>query len=369
MKKIVISAILLLVSLSAQERSKWEFKSAPGKSLEVDMTTQYDITVTGWDKDLILVESDIEKGDDEEESLNFHHTNGNLKINSGFMDHGGSELNIRVPKTFDLDLATMGGDIRIENIEGEIVGKTMGGDLEFFDLKGSLEFTTMGGDVEVYNALISGELKTMGGDLDFENVAGTLKASTMGGDVSFRSSKKDMPKKDAGELQLSTMGGDIRVDSAPMGVSVNTMGGDIIIRSAGKYVKANTMGGDIDINEIDGSIKATTMGGEVNAQMVGDPDKGDRDVKLSSMGGSIRLTVPAGLSMDFDIKLTYTKQGKKQYTIQSDFPITLKESESWDYSQGSPKKYIFGSGQVAGGKNKIKIETINGDIVIKKGSN
>jgi hypothetical protein len=368
MKKIVIAVILLLVSLSAQERSKWEFKSSPGKSLEVDMTTQYDITVTGWDKDLILVESDIEEGNEEEKSLNFHHSNGNLKINSGFIDHGGSELNIRVPRTFNLDLETMGGDVRIENIEGAIVGKTMGGDLEFSDLKGSLEFTTMGGDIEILNSIISGELKTMGGDLDFNDVNGTLKSSTMGGDISFRSSKKGVSQKNAGELEISTMGGDISIDSAPLGVSVNTMGGDITITSAGKYVKATTMGGDIDIDQIDGSVKASTMGGEISAQMVGDPDKGNREVRLSSMGGNIMLTVPDGLSMDFDIKLTYTKQGKRQYSIKSDFPIDIKESDSWDNSQGTAKKYIFGTGQVKGGKNKIKIETINGDIIIKKGS-
>jgi DUF4097 and DUF4098 domain-containing protein YvlB len=368
MRKLLLYASLVCVFLSAEDRSKWEFKSSSGKSLEVDMSTQYDITVTGWDKDMIVVEADIETQDEEEESIHFNHSNGNLKISSGFMDNGGSELHIRVPKIFDLDLETMGGDVRIENIEGTIEGKTMGGDLEFFSLKGTIEFLTMGGDVEVHQSLISGVLKTMGGDLEFDDVSGTLKGETMGGDVSFLGSKKDASGKNAGELNLSTMGGDIDVSSAPFGVSVNTMGGDIDIKSAGKFVKATTMGGDVNIDAIDGAIKASTMGGDVIARMIGNPDKGDRDVKLSSMGGEIHLTVPAGLSMDFDIKLTYTKHGNQQYSIKSDFPITLKESDSWDYSQGSPKKYIYGSGQVGSGKNKIKIETINGNIIINKGS-
>ena len=369
MKPLILLIFLFYFVLPAEERKKWEFETSSGKFLEVDMSTQYDISVTGWDKNTILVEADIEEGDEDEESIHFRHSNGNLKISSGFVDHGGSELNIRVPVKFDLDLATMGGDIRIENIEGAIEGKTMGGDLEFFDLNGSIEFTTMGGDIDVHNSIISGELKTMGGDLDFDGVYGTLKGSTMGGDVTSRSTKKDIPEKKAGELQLSTMGGDIMVDSAPLGVSVNTMGGDIDIRQAGKFVKSTTMGGDVMINAVDGSIKASTMGGEVNATMVGDPGKGERDVNLSSMGGDIYLTVPAGLSIEFDIILTYTKHGDREYSIKSDFPIKIEESDSWDYSQGSPKKYIFGTGQVAGGKNRIKIETINGDIVIKKGSN
>ena len=85
-------------------------------------------------------------------------------------------------------------------------------------------------------------------------------------------------------------------------------------------------------------------------------------------GGSIEiedltLTVPAGLSMEFDIKLTYTRGARDDYKIMSDFPINIKESDSWNRSQ----KYISGTGKVADGKNKIKIETINGNIYIKKG--
>ena len=215
MKTLLILILLFYSVLTAGEKKKWEFETSSGKSLEVDMSTQYDISVTGWKENKILVETDIEDGDEKEESLHFRQFNGNLKISSGFIDKGGSELTIRVPYKFDLDLATMGGDIRIETIEGEISGKTMGGDLEFFELNGSIEFTTMGGDIDVHNSNISGELKTMGGELDFDNVNGALKASTMGGDVTSRSSKKDMAKDNAGELQLSTMGGDIIIDSAP----------------------------------------------------------------------------------------------------------------------------------------------------------
>jgi DUF4097 and DUF4098 domain-containing protein YvlB len=368
MKITLCYAVFLLSFLIAQENRKWEFESSPGKSLEVDMSTQYDITVTGWDNNMILVEADIEKREDEEQSINFRHNNGNLKISSGFMGHGGSELVIKVPNVFNLDLETLGGDIRIENIKGEIAGKTMGGDLDFYELNGPIEFMTMGGDVHVFNSQIAGELKTMGGDIAYDNVVGALKSSTMGGNITFRSSGKEKSQKSAGELELSTMGGDIDIDSAPLGVTVNTMGGDIEIHAAANFIKATTMGGDIDIDAIDGAIKASTMGGDVVANMVGNPDKGDRGVNLSSMGGDIHLTVPDGLSMDFDIKLTYTDRSNEKYSIQCDFPIKIQESESWDYSKGSAKKYIFGTGQVKDGKHKIKIETVNGDIVIRKGS-
>jgi hypothetical protein len=89
-------------------------------------------------------------------------------------------------------------------------------------------------------------------------------------------------------------------------------------------------------------------------------------VKLSSYGGKIILTVPAGLSMDVDIELAYTKDARKKYRIISDFDLELKESDKWDRSSGSPRKYIYGKAKIAGGKHKLKINTINGNIYLKK---
>jgi hypothetical protein len=105
----------------------------------------------------------------------------------------------------------------------------------------------------------------------------------------------------------------------------------------------------------------------VDVTMVGNPDEFDRDVVLSSMGGDIFLTVPAELSMDFDIKLTLTRRTTHDYKIISDFPIEIEKSGDWDSANFSDRRYIYGTGKVAGGKNKIRIDTVNGDIIIKKG--
>jgi DUF4097 and DUF4098 domain-containing protein YvlB len=188
----------------------------------------------------------------------------------------------------------------------------------------------------------------------------------MGGEVSYRNVKRQDERNDAREVKISTMGGEIEVDDAPGGADVSTMGGEIRIRSAKKYVKAKTMGGEIKIDKIDGGVKATTMGGDIEVDMVGDPDQYDRDVVLSSMGGDIYLTVPAGLSMEFDIKLTLTRRTSNDYKIISDFPIEVEKTGDWEDS-GS-RRFIYGTGNVAGGKNKIRIDTVNGDIIIKKGN-
>jgi hypothetical protein len=46
--------------------------------------------------------------------------------------------------------------------------------------------------------------------------------------------------------------------------------------------------------------------------------------------------------------------------------MKTKESSEWSDRDGSPRKYIHGSGTVGNGKNRIRISTINGDIIIHK---
>ena len=152
----------------------------------------------------------------------------------------------------------------------------------------------------------------------------------------------------AEEVSMTTMGGDIDIGEAPAGAKVSTMGGDITIHSAGKRVEAKTMGGDIAIDAIDGRVKASTMGGDVSVTMIGDPDKGERDVEISSMGGDIALTVPAGLSMKFDIEIKYVKKHlRRKAEDTSDFPMNIEETPEWDHNWlGQAHKHIYGTGSV-----------------------
>jgi DUF4097 and DUF4098 domain-containing protein YvlB len=191
----------------------------------------------------------------------------------------------------------------------------------------------------------------------------------MGGNVVYRRVTNKKGESSGDEVRIKTMGGDINVDEALDGADVHTMGGAIRIKSARKHVKALTMGGEIDIRELDGSVNATTMGGDIEVTMVGDPNVGDRAVSLKSYGGDITLVVPDGLSMDLDVTLTFTKNHEGDYRIESDFPIERKTTREWEYGHGDPRRFIYGTGTVKGGKHHVVIETINGNVFLKKGSN
>jgi hypothetical protein len=367
--KLISILVLLPILVLAQNKIKKEMETEPGKTLDIELTTGGDIEVTGWDKNLVSIVADI-SGDEEDYYVDVDKISSGLKVEITYEGRnnrsGGVLVEIQVPKKYNLELETMGGDITLNEIEGNFSGKTMGGEIELYHLKGEVDLTTMGGEIKVEDCELDGQVKTMGGEVSLRDVVGDLDASTMGGQVSYRNVKKRDDRKDAKEVKISTMGGEIEVDDAPGGTNVSTMGGEIRIRSAKKYVTAKTMGGEITIDKIDGGVKATTMGGDVRVNMVGDPDQYDRDVVLSSMGGDIILTVPAGLSMEFDIKLTITHRASDDYKIISDFPIDIDKTGEWEDTDRSARRIIYGKGKIAGGKNKIRLDTVNGDIIIKK---
>ncbi len=368
-------AVKASVIQSSDDKNQHKEFNVTGKGkLTLDLRTGSAIDIEGWDKNIVSVDVTISGKNAEDIQVEFDQHGNDVEVSSyydGYEDsyNSGGKFVIKMPKNFNLEFSTMGGDVKLKDVSGEFSGKTMGGELEIYGVKGELDLSTMGGDITVKDCEVDGQVHTMGGEVIVENVVGDLSAKTMGGKIKQTNVKSK--SGDAGsEVNISTMGGDIDVDRALSGAKVKTMGGDIKVINAVKFVEAETYGGDININSIDGYVKAKTMGGDVEVTMVGDPNVGDRSVSLTSMGGDVVLTVPPGLSMDVDIEIAYTKDEwnkKGEVNIYSDFDIVKKEkSKEWDDSKGTPRKYLSGKGEVNGGKHKIKIRTTNGDVYLKK---
>jgi len=366
--------VALLVALtpivSHAQRTERTFKVTPGKQLSIDLRTGGEITIIGWDKNEVSATVDRDGWGADGVDIDIDERKSGIYIHAdytgGYRHRGGDlTLEVHVPHRFDVDVETMGGDLTIRGVEGELDGRTMGGDLSLSGLKGTIDLTTMGGEIELTDSEVDGTVHTMGGEVLIEDVTGNVKGTTMGGEVTYRNVHTGA---DGGEVRVKTMGGDINVDDAGAGANVHTMGGDIHVHSAADHVKAKTMGGDIDVDRIDGWIEATTMGGDIDVKMVGDAATGDRHVELTSMGGDVELTVPAGLSMDIDIELVYTRDARRNYRIESDFDIKKERTTEWEYHDGDARKYIYGTGKIGGGKNAVHIKTTNGNVILRRGS-
>ncbi len=187
--------------------------------------------------------------------------------------------------------------------------------------------------------------------------SGQVTVAKMGGEIDVKSAPHG--------ANLSTMGGDIHLGDVASSAKVKTMGGVITIDHATGSVDASTMGGPITIGHVEGALKASTMGGEITARMAG-TSSSERDVELTSHGGTITLTVPKDFPMDVRIQLAYTKNAPRTYEIIDHIGLEKRETSDWDNSFGSPRKYIRARGRVGNGLNHVVIETINGDVILKQ---
>jgi hypothetical protein len=188
---------------------------------------------------------------------------------------------------------------------------------------------------------------------------------------------------DSAPVSIQKMGGDIDVADAPNGASLTTMGGNIHLGSVGSFAKVKTMGGNISIDHAsasvdavtmggkitiggaNGAIKASTMAGDITAHM-GGGSADRRDIELSSKGGTIVLTVPKDFPMDIQVTLAYTKSAGDHYRIINHMGLSQQETQEWDSSHGTPRKYIRASGHVGNGLNHVTIDTVNGDVILKQ---
>lgn len=348
-----------------------EFNVKPGGTLTIELKTGGGIFIEGWNKDVVSAELTVKGRDADDIIVELEQDGNDVEINS-YYDGGDRSYRanantvVKIPNNFNVSFSTMGGEVKLVGFNGKSTGKTMGGEIDLENLKGQLDLKTMGGGITVKDCEVNGKIHTMGGDILVENVTGDLNAKTMGGKVKQKNVKSSSGST-ANEINLTTMGGPIDVDRAMNGTKVKTMGGDVTINYAEKFVDAETMGGDIEIKSVDGWIRAKTMGGEINAKMIGDPNKGERSVNLTSMGGDITLTVPTGLSMDIEIEIAFTKNFEGDVKINSDFKLNEEVSKEWIKKNGSARKILSGKASIGDGKNKIRINTINGNVYLKKG--
>lgn len=349
------------------------FNVQMGKSLKIKLVTGGDIKITGWDKEELYAKADITGRNADHCRVDFKETAQGIEIssildwNKKYTTGAGCSLEIKVPERFMIDFDNMGGDISIENIDGSINGETKGGMLSLNKLKGMLHLKTLGGNIELTDSDVDGSVSTLGGNVTIKDVTGDIKGSSLSGNVKYDNIRRRNGSEPEKEVQISSMGGDINVDTAPYGATVSTMGGDIIIGSVKDHLKATTMGGDINIKEADCNVNAKTMGGDIEIKVTGDANSNKHNIDLTSMSGEITLYVPSDLSMEIEIIVDRSGDRPRISEVISDFNLDMKEIETdQEDHDGNPRKELHAKGSFNGGKNRIQIKTMNGNVNLKK---
>ncbi len=235
---------------------------------------------------------------------------------NGWKRNGGARIHVeaRIPKAFNTDLSTSGGDVTIITLNGQTKLSTSGGDVSLGTLTGpSIVARTSGGDIKAESVQSDAdvELKTSGGDLTLGEISGA-------------------------ELIIKTSGGDINADHLDGSlIEVNTSGGDIDLDEVDGNLDAHTSGGDIDIETIDGDIKAGTSGGNIDVRL-----EHTSRVELKTSGGNIDIDAPSALEADLELK------GGRVYVDKAfSFSGTLKKNRAMgEVNGGGPRIFASTSG-------------------------
>ncbi len=179
-----------------------------------------------------------------------------LQKKSGFLGAWGAKVGVRVrcPRGSDLDLRSGSADLDAKGELGVVDVKTSSGDVSV-DRAERLRVATASGDVRVDEVMGQIDCRTASGDVRIRRSGGALSANLVSGDLSVGVAN--------GGFAVTTVSGDVRFDTAGGGgMKVQSVSGDVHVAVApGQrlFVDASSISGkmrsELDLGE-DSSLEA-----------------------------------------------------------------------------------------------------------------
>ncbi len=203
-----------------------------------------------------------------------------------------------------------------------------------------------------------------------EGVTGGLNGSSGTGDVIYGKEGQTFSTAISGEGRtdntgkryINKSGGSVSVSTIENGAQISTGGGGITLGTTTGQVSASTGGGDISVATMRGSGTLTTGAGDVTVNVSG---PGTHSVLATSGNGRVIVTLPRDVSAILDIETAYTRDHGRT-KIESDWDVSRTETSSWDSREGTPRRYVRGTATIGSGEGRIKVRTINGDVIIRR---
>lgn len=276
------------------------------------------------------------------------------------------EFEVHVPRRYNVNLQTQGGEIEVGKLDGEVHGVTAGGNISVEDVTGKVEVETAGGSIYLGNvgnrlrARTAGgsiqvgdvhgdaRLLTSGGSIIGGRIEGAVKAQTAGGDILLRGA--------TGQVEAETAGGQIRIGESGGSVQAQTAGGSVLVYGARGLVDVRTAGGSIDLYDLNGAVRAVTAAGSILA-LIQASQKNFAASELETSHGDVKVYLPMNLALTIEAVI----DNSRGHRIHSDFPLQTQEE-----NQRVVLRTIRAFGPVNGGGKLLRIRTTNGNIMILK---
>jgi hypothetical protein len=273
-------------------------------------------------------------------------------------------VEVNVPKNYNLDVLTGGGNIETEDVSGSATLVTAGGNIMAGNIGGPAHLTTDGGHITVKNVAseltantggghittgaIQGNatLHTSGGHIRVSSIEGIGRVSTGGGNVSVEHS--------GSELMADTVGGQIEVGETAGIVRAKTGGGGIRVVRVSGPTDLQTSGGSIYLTQVDGAVKASTRAGGITAWFV-TPSRQPGQCELQSAEGDIVVYIPRQLPITIDAQV---QSGDEHHVIfDPAFPLKISHDAAANGSE-----WVRAEGAFNGGGEVVHLRTVAGNI-------
>lgn len=390
-----------------------------GGTLTLDLKTGGNVIVRGWDSPQVRVRASLGGRDWRETQVRLLPSEGGPRLESIYTARSNSQssrhvFEIDLPRNYNVRISSAGGAVSITGVDGTFTGQTGGGEINIQKASGEVDIRTGGGAVHVSDSRLEGSVSTGGGVVNIEGVTGNLAGysgsgpvtyvrsgsgttirtgdgvsvgvAAGGGNVSVSTGKGggigigrgvttttstytyDSRGKGSsfgtGGIRMNSAGGAISLPAAPDGARVTTGGGPIRIGPSGGEVYASTGGGPIEIGPATGSVEAHTGAGDVQIELKG---AGSHYVDVTSGKGDVLLVLPADLNAVLELETAYTDNFGRKTRIQSEWPLRTTETDTWDRSEGTPRRYVRARQTIGRGGEVIRVRIVNGNIVLRRG--
>lgn len=231
------------------------FNISSGKDLILN-TESGDVLITPWEKQEVEVKITGNERARERMTFDFIANENKVEIKGKKSGIGWNlfssiqvKYEIKVPASFNIEVSTAGGDIKVGGVNGLIKLNTSGGDVWVDRCTGSLDAKTSGGDIKIFTSSTPVNANTSGGDilLEYSGTNKGIELKTSGGDIVIKVSRDIKANVD-----MSTSGGDvsnagIKISNATKMSSTKIVGE---INGGGEKLIAKTSGGDVELKRL-----------------------------------------------------------------------------------------------------------------------
>jgi hypothetical protein len=358
-KMIHLAVILILFTFFSYAQNGRTLKVNKGGNLNISLTIG-DIELTTWDKDQLVVKTD----DEDDSGLEISQVGSNVNISSSVVSWG-NDLIISLPSRFNINVKTMGGDIKMKgDLTGAAVFSTSGGDMETGKVNGNVDLETSGGDITTGEINGDAVISTSGGDIALGKISGKADIQTSGGNITMNSVGNSADIITAGgNITVTNIGGDADIKTGGGNIyakvingkaKIKTGGGNISLDHAAGYTDAETGAGNINIDNAVNNFKASTGAGDIYVKL-NSSVKGDCELKSGT--GSITLYVSPDAKVTINAVVKSIGWGNDGSDIISDFPAA---------SNGGKKNVSQQTFEINGGGSTINVYAALGNIHIIK---